>query len=517
MPLTDPLCRSFLDLWWHFDPAAASRAGLTDHDARLGAYDPDSVRQQVAALRSIAGAVEDLEIEDTGDEIDRTALLDHLRVLLFRFEREHPYQKNPALWLEHLTRALLSLLAREGDLPDLAAAVLGRLRATPRFLSDARDSLRRPAPVLVDAAAAQIAACTQLLDDVAERFDAEWTADDTDAAAALTEARAALEQFGTALRALPLDPDPHAGAVGEEEVDRRLHYEHASIHNSGEVRRAAMRLAAETEAELTALAASIEPNRSWRELYEQARGEPPVWSELVTRFHDALAGNARLLESRGLNWETPPLTLQQLAPVEAVLEPIASYRAGGLAASAAVLVADPDAAALPWLAARLGLPGAHLHRAQRDALPGQVRRHIAATSTPLGWSLYAGELMAELGLGSDPEARLAERVLFLRDVYLALVDLGFHSRQLTADEAVAQLTERLPFEPAVALADVRRIACRPTSACAAILGVQELRRLRQDAAEARGSEFSLDGFHREVLSYGGLPVPLIRWGMGLDA
>ena len=34
----DELCRSYLDLKYHFDPAAASAAGLVSHDGRLGSF-----------------------------------------------------------------------------------------------------------------------------------------------------------------------------------------------------------------------------------------------------------------------------------------------------------------------------------------------------------------------------------------------------------------------------------------------------------------------------------------------
>jgi len=134
----DELCRSFLDLWYHFDPAAATRAGAPGQDERLGAFDADSVRLHVAALRSISGAVEDLDIEDTDDEIDRTGLLDHLRVLLFRFEHEYPWRRNPALWIRHACDALDSLLSREMPDAAAAAATLARIRA-----SEGDDATRR--------------------------------------------------------------------------------------------------------------------------------------------------------------------------------------------------------------------------------------------------------------------------------------------------------------------------------------------------------------------------------------
>ena len=58
MPSVDELCQSYLDLKYHFDPAAASQAGLVAQDGRLGLFDVATVRAHVAALRSVAGGIE---------------------------------------------------------------------------------------------------------------------------------------------------------------------------------------------------------------------------------------------------------------------------------------------------------------------------------------------------------------------------------------------------------------------------------------------------------------------------
>ena len=519
MAITDALCRSFLDLWWHFDPAAATQAGIPGHDGRLGAFDPESVRQHSAALRAIAAAVEDQDVDATADEIDRTALLDHLRVLLFRFEHEQPYRRNPVLWLEHLEAACESLLAR-GEADDASAvSALERLNAIPGFIAAARATIRQPPGLLVETAVALLGPLTQWLEEFAERFEPQWLLQEESqgaAAAAMTEARAALEGWGAALREAKIDPDPHAAAVGEDEVDRRLHYEHASIHNAGEVWRGGLRLANEVEGELSRLARDLDPSRSWRKQYELLAEESGSWAELAEQCSGEIAAHEAVLERWDLAAPAPPLPIQPLSSAAQVLEPLARYRPASRPAEAALLLGDAPRALLPWLAARLGVPGMHLHQAQRDLLPGMVRRHIAAASTPLGWALYAGELAAELR-SEDSEGKLAERVLFLRDIHLAIVDIGLHTRQLTAGEAVTRLTAHLPLDAATALALVRRLACRPTSACAAVLGWQELRRLRDEVRSRRGGEFRLADFHRELWSFGGLPVPLIRWGMGLDA
>ena len=519
MAITDSLCRSFLDLWWHFDPAAATLAGVPGNDERLGAFDPESIREHVAALRSIAGAVEDQDVGETADEIDRTALLDHLRVLVFRLERERPHRRDPVLWVEHACQAFHGLLVRGLDDPATAPAALSRLRSLPRFLADARDTLRTPPLILVETALAQLDALRELLQDTGHRLGLSSALAQDDGSAALAEAEGAVDRMRLALRSeIATDPDPGAAAIGEEEVDRRLHYEHASLHNAAEVWRASLRVATEIEHEVIALAAAIDPSRTWRDVYDAVHDRTPAFDHLPVLYREELAAAQRFAELNGLAApsDLPPVAEPSPAYIR-LLEPVAAYAPASGPTPASLWTGGGDRRAIRWLAARLGIPGVHLHHRRSDALAGLVRSHIAASSTASGWGLYAEELLRELGYSPTPDSRLAERVLALGDAHLAVVDLGVHTRQLTPEEAVGHLTTRLPIERAVAEALVRRVACRPTSACAATLGRGELRRLRDDARAAQGSAFDLAGFHEEVFSYGGLPVPLIRWGMDLDA
>jgi uncharacterized protein DUF885 len=516
--ITDSLCRSFLDLWFHFDPAAATAAGEPGHDGRLGSFGPASVRAHVAALRSIAGAVEELEIEETEDEIDRTALLDHLRVLLFRFEKEQPHRRDPSLWIEHACLALDGLLLLPDDDPAVPFSALERLKALPGFFTDLRDSLRKPPALFVETALAELDGLGELIDETGRRFAAAWSAEGGEGAAALGEAAAAVDRLELALLGeIEPNPDPGAAAIGEDEVDRRLHYEHASIHNAGEVWRAALRVATEVEAEVSAFAAAIDPAIPWPDLYRRIRERAAGPGDPLAATREALAAAHRFAEARGLvaPGGAPPAAGAAPAYVR-VLDPVASYQPAGSRIAATLRLGACDPLALPWIAARYGDPGIHFHHTRCESLPGLVRRHVAASSTPSGWGLYAEELMRELGYAPEPEARLAERVLALRDAHLALVDIGLHTRQLSPADAIGHLTSRLPIDHHTALADVRRMACRPISACAAMLGRVELRRLRDDLRAARGAAFSPAGLHAEVFAYGGLPVPLIRWGMGLD-
>lgn len=510
MAATDALCRSFLDLWWHFDPGDALAGRLAD-------FGPEAIREHVAALRAIAGAAEELDVEDAADEIDRTALLDHLRVLLFRFEHEHPYRANPLLWTDHLVRAF-SPPGSDRSEALVAAAALERLRDLPRFCRAAQDMIRTPPALLIEAALEQLEFAGGLIEATGSRFRESWSDSGVDGERLATGARAALRELRTALaeQVVP-DADPHAGSIGEAEVDRRLHYEHASIHNAGEVWRGTLRLATEIEQEVAAAAAAINPGRPWREVYRDAAGAVPRPEDLVQTFGWWVSRASDLALAHQLGeGAASPLAVSPLDERATPWNRWVAYRDPGPGQAQLGLGAIP-ANAVPWIAVRFGDPGMHRLASVRERLPGLVRRHIAASSTTGGWGLYAQELLAELGFRSEPESALIERVLFLRDVHLALVDIGLHTRQLTIEEAIGHLAVRLPFDRRIAVADVRRMLTEPLTACAALLGRHELKRLRADAEAALGSGFTLAGFHQALGQHGGLPVPLIRWGMGLDA
>ena len=68
---------------------------------------------------------------------------------------------------------------------------------------------------------------------------------------------------------------------------------------------------------------------------------------------------------------------------------------------------------------------------------------------------------------------------------------------------------------ASAEAEVRRYCLAPGYQLCYAVGRRDLLRLREDYRKRAGAAFTLRAFHDELLRYGGLPVTLVRWGMGL--
>jgi uncharacterized protein (DUF885 family) len=96
------------------------------------------------------------------------------------------------------------------------------------------------------------------------------------------------------------------------------------------------------------------------------------------------------------------------------------------------------------------------------------------------------------------------------------LDVGLHTRGMNPQDAMGELVKRVPVTKHQAETDVRRYCEAPASALSEAVGRRALRELRDAARAQRGGDYSLRAFHDEVLSYGGIPVSLIRWGMGID-
>jgi len=325
MVTVDDLCRSYLDLKYHFDPAAASGAGLVAHDGRLGSFDVESVRTQLAALRALAGAAEELDAEDPHDEIDRTALLGELRSVGYRWEHERPHVRNPGYWLNHLFQAHYAVLSRGSRENRRASAVLERLESVPAFLESARRTIDEPPSVFVDQALIMLGGGGQLLVQVVAQTSQEEPPLSERLQAAGEKALEALTRFGAALRDdIEPSPDPLSFAIGEEQFARRLHHEHALVAGAPELWRYGLHLQEETEEQLRALAAEM-GGTSWREVVDCLRSEAPE-GDMLEVYRNELERAHRFVMERGLV-STPTRPVDVVATPEFLvsLVPFAAY------------------------------------------------------------------------------------------------------------------------------------------------------------------------------------------------
>jgi uncharacterized protein (DUF885 family) len=524
--------RSYFDLRWHLDPVAATQAGIKAYDDRYGRFSPSALAPHLAALKSVAAALEETTAAKVEDEIDRTALLNEIRVTLRRFEHERPQAKNPGFWLAHLLGGLHFLLGRRDRSPEeQAVALAGRLGEVPRLLDDARVALVEPVRVFVETALRINAGGLSLVRDVGARLG-ERVATAADAAAAAMAAFAHdLERW--------LEGASDQFALGEDDFNFHLHYEHALRDTAPELWRYGLHLKEELEADLAARAARLKrgKDKTWEDVADRLRADHPPATALVDAYAGEMARARDFVATRGL--APIPEAPLDVVPTPAFMRPVipfAAYDSPGAYSpdrTGWFYVTLPDPA-LPRdaqerilrdhcryeigvTALHEGYPGHHLQLVHAQQQPSDTRKIVWTPLTVEGWALYCEDMMGEEGFYRSEEEQFFQRVHLLWRAARILLDVGLHTRGMTFEQAVEYMTTHLRVDRANAEAEVRRYCAEAAYPLCYAVGRREILDLRKDFRAAQGKAFTLRRFHDAVLRYGGLPVTLIRWGLGLNA
>ncbi len=527
------LVASYLDLKWNIDPVAATLAGLTEHDHRLGRYSEEDTRQHVAALKSMGAALEDVSVLTLDDEIDRTALLNELRVAVQRLTKERPHGTDPSFHLAHLLDGLYTLLAaRDRSSDHRARAAAGRLREIPAFLETAEDTLGECPKVFVETALQMVEGGARLIADVAANLRPTG---DEQFGAVRERAEASLGSFARYLSDDLLKSGNGSFAIGEDAFNFRLHYQHALRHTAPELWRYGVRLVEETNHELERMARDLDTGARWPDIVDRLRGQHPTRSELVPAYACEMERAYKFVVDRELvPVPAGPLEVLETPSFLKPLTPFAAYQPPGVfsadrsgrfyvtppdesveAAVAEKMLRDHCVHELACTALHEGYPGHHLQFLVAQSQPRLARKILGTPLTIEGWALYCEEMMGEEGFYS-PEEQFFQKVNLLWRAVRIVLDVGLHTRDLAFDEAVSYLMEQTHFERHNAESEVRRYCAYPAYQLSYAVGRREIRALRDAFRESRGADYSLRSFHEAVLPYGGLPVSLMRWGLGLD-
>jgi hypothetical protein len=521
------ISRGYLELRWHLDPVRASAAGVREHDGAYARYDVTSVREALAALRSYTSALEEAEADSLDAEIDRTALLHDARRMLLVLERERPFASNPALHLAHGLEGLAVLLGPgAGDAAHAARALVERLTALPALLRAGVEALTEPAAPLIDLAAEMLPAGLAFVRDALDESALGGAAvDPAEFAQARDAAVVALIEYGDAL-VLMRERARATYAAGRELFDRMLHTAHMIRENADELLRFGERLRGEALAMLQRASAEIAPGRDWHQVLATLRADTVPPHGEVSALEGAITVMRERVAREGL-LHLPAAELRVVETPEA-LRPIAApvaYRPPADALGHGVLLVTPPEsgarrgglarAEVASVAAREGVPGAHVQIATARALPSPVRRALITAEGSAAWAGYAEWVMAESDALGSSEERFFHAYRVLRSAVRLLLDIVVHTKGVSVAAAADRMESELGLSPAEALVEARRCCANPTLGVCEAVGRRELLALREDVRRERGAAFSLGAFHDELLRYGALPTALARWGMGV--
>jgi uncharacterized protein (DUF885 family) len=157
-------------------------------------------------------------------------------------------------------------------------------------------------------------------------------------------------------------------------------------------------------------------------------------------------------------------------------------------------------------------PGHHLQGAIALELGDRVHplaRYLFNSGYGEGWALYAERLADELGLYTGPLDRLGMLSDQAARAARLVVDSGIHAQGWPRERAVATMRSHTAWAPGDIEAEVDRYIAWPGQATAYMLGMLEIRRLRERAEAELGERFDLRAFHDRVLGYGSTSLPML--------
>ena len=160
------------------------------------------------------------------------------------------------------------------------------------------------------------------------------------------------------------------------------------------------------------------------------------------------------------------------------------------------------------------IPGHHL----QGFMTSRFNSHRRPFSTPFwgeGWALYWELRLWELGFPRSPEDRIGMLFWRMHRDTRVIWSLKFHLGEMTAEECVEFLVNRIGHERENALAEVRRSLegrYSPIYQVAYLMGGFQFRQLHREMVES--GQMSEREFHDTILQGGPMPVEIVRARLG---
>jgi uncharacterized protein (DUF885 family) len=530
---------AILESLWAESPTAATSIGVHDHDHRLIDCAPESIDARLRLLSAhwsgLAGLLRVPASLTADQELDARVLLNHLEVEEKQLREIRAPFRDPGYYLDEIMYGVYYLIQRTfAPLPERAHRAAARLREVPRLLRQAATNLVDPsqvAPVWVEAALRQARASLQFLATLGRELAPRAASAGADLLAGLGEAQQAIRAFAEFLEARFAGKACGDYAVGRPLFEALLRSNHGLDPDAEALRRFGIDLIARTEEKLAEAARRIEPNRTWQELVAGWKADHPTRREFLSEYQREAQRLRDFVLRRDLVTfpEGERLHVMETPSFQRAVCPFAAYLAPGAFEAEQegfFWVTPPDEEASPDDQARLlqdhmrpgitgtvaheAYPGHHLQLSLANRIESKVRRALGTPIMVEGWAFYCEQMIAEQGGYDDPRSGVLQLKDELWRACRVVIDVGLQTRGMTVDEAVTMLHEVARLEIPSARSEVLRYTRSPTQPMSYAAGKYAILGLRDECRGRLGPAFSLRGFHDAFLSFGSIPVAMIR-------
>lgn len=533
----DKLSEEFFDTYYTYYPVHATRQGLHQYDNSLGHYKREEIAETLRKMKSIQAEVAKIDPA----KMDRLHALDH-PVLTTRMKREiywietwRFWENNPLFYKDIITEGIFNLVSRNfAPIEERLKSVIAREKEVSVVLQSARENLINPPLVYTEQAIRYMKGAKQFFTEIPQEFS--QVQDKKLQKEFHLANQTVINELERFIEFLKVDLLPRSNgnfAVGEAGIQAILDAEELIDVPVGKILERLYDDFEKTDTQLNALIQKIAPGATEEDVEKRIRDNHPTRENLMQIAKETLLELRNNLNKYNL------VTIPDEMP-DVVVSKMPSYAgAGGLMltpgpfeyvakeAYMAVNLPQPDwteeevntqlEAFNPYsmclLFAHEAYPGHHTQFYLQKGVPMFASKDHDSDSNSDGWAEYGKYMQVEeIYAKQDPLYEYA----VLRDkrgmIVCAIIGLEIHMETRSLEEAARWLVEKSgrTYEGAMRVLD--RAIYYPTH-LTYYIGGEMVRKLHDDYKAMKGADFSLREFNDRFLTYGLIPIKIIRQDM----
>jgi uncharacterized protein (DUF885 family) len=538
------LVDDILEFRWKAKPVNATFSGIHKYDHLLDKLDSRSRRQNLKRIKNYRRRLDQFspysKIESKksklsiGEQMDWRILKDSLRVEIADEEKVRWFTRLAHFYPDYALMGCYVLMVREfAPLNRRMKSLLGRLRQVPRFLKEGKENLskgRNIPRIWTQVAIETTVGGKEFFKQMIPLFAKKVPSLEKQLLVANRRALSALDDYEEFLKKRLLPRSKGRFAVGKEIFDFLLSMDQLP-YTAEDLIAIGNRAVRQTQSEMKSLARKIERKKNWAKIVDQLKDDHPPKENLLkfykkemVRARDFVRKKNLVTIPRGESLsvvETPPSHRHTIpygaymspapfekkqrgffwvTPVNEKLPPEQQKaQLRGHNVHAAVITALHEA-----------YPGHHLQLVHSNRIKSKVRREFGTSLFAEGWALYCEELLYEKGFYTKPATRLLQLKDQLWRACRVVIDASLHTNRMSFNKAVEMLVKVAKLEKTNAIAEVKRYTYTPCQPMTYIMGKMEILRLRDDFKKLKGRDFNLKEFHDQLLSYGTIPIQMVR-------
>ena len=533
----------FLAAYFTAHPIFATWAGNHEYDTLLDDVSANGVSQDIALCRKYLKDLEALDPSSLSKEklLDYLIFKEKLEAILFKREILKEHEWNPLYYGDLIDQAILLLLSREFDsFFERLLTVFERLNGLPRFLDQAKTSLKTPSKVHTETAIRRNAATLHLV-KVNLRLAAEQSTYKVKKKLEkiLPQAEKALEAYGKWLETDLLPRATQDFRLGSDLYDKELRYALSTDMTGEDLQAAAKAEMKSVQEEMFLLALPLykemhyitevkadtpgEKRQIVLSVLDEISKKHPAKNEFLSfakinipRIKSYLAKKKLVAmdsEQQLLIRETPAYMLGRgvaYLDLPGPLEPdIVSYfnmdplPAEWDAERIAAFLGEYNDFALQIIFIGETFPGRFTQYQYTQKTASRVRKIFPNQSIMDGWALYCEGMMIDHGYGyKDPRLKLVQLKERLKFTAAALIDYGVHVQGLQKEEGQKILMDAAMVDVFEAERFCHEACVFPVRIASPFIGVTAIDKFHDRYKKSKGESYQLRNFHADFLGYG---------------